>query len=124
MAGPPTLAVHISLTLKPKSVYSNLAEELLRIVDDVEQTLDIVSSEPLTKECFHQRSQTPRGIVQNMLQLFVIAVYITDNMHCPLGEMQQGLQMGDLVYGSVNRGEASRQNTQRRQFLRGNMGRL
>src|SRR5262245_1847097 len=29
MAGPPTLAVHISLTLRPKSVYSNLAEELL-----------------------------------------------------------------------------------------------
>src|SRR5215470_10663481 len=29
MAGQPTLAVHISLTLKPKSVYSNLAEELL-----------------------------------------------------------------------------------------------
>src|SRR5437899_2916820 len=29
MAGQPTLAVHISLTLRPKSVYSNLAEELL-----------------------------------------------------------------------------------------------
>src|SRR5437899_8484153 len=28
MAGQPTLAVHISLTLRPKSVYSNLAEEL------------------------------------------------------------------------------------------------
>src|SRR5262244_2941450 len=32
MAGPPTLAVHISLTLKPKSVYSNLAEELLLLL--------------------------------------------------------------------------------------------
>src|SRR2546425_9700568 len=29
MAGQPTFAVHISLTLRPKSVYSNLAEELL-----------------------------------------------------------------------------------------------
>ena len=34
MAGQPTLAVHISLTLRPKSVYSNLAEELLFNVDD------------------------------------------------------------------------------------------
>src|SRR5262249_23730564 len=34
MAGPPTLAVHISLTLKPKSVYSNLAEELLLLLDN------------------------------------------------------------------------------------------
>src|SRR5712691_9562560 len=32
MAGQPTLAVHISLTLRPKSVYSNLAEELLVFV--------------------------------------------------------------------------------------------
>src|SRR5712691_4591220 len=32
MAGQPTLAVHISLTLRPKSVYSNLAEELLNIM--------------------------------------------------------------------------------------------
>ena len=33
MAGQPTLAVHISLTLRPKSVYSNLAEELLIYVN-------------------------------------------------------------------------------------------
>jgi cysteine desulfurase / selenocysteine lyase len=48
MAGQPTLAVHISLTLRPKSVYSNLAEELLGIVsftvdgheaDEIRQTL-------------------------------------------------------------------------------------
>jgi len=30
-----TLAVHISLTLRPKSVYSNLAEELLMILVDI-----------------------------------------------------------------------------------------
>src|SRR4029453_12082142 len=32
MAGHPTLAVHISLTLRLKSVYANLAEELLATV--------------------------------------------------------------------------------------------
>src|SRR6266446_5775277 len=35
MAGQPTFAVHISLTLRPKSVYSNLAEELLKKVKEV-----------------------------------------------------------------------------------------
>jgi hypothetical protein len=59
-----------------------------------------------------------------MLELFVLAMHIADNMHCALGEMQQGLQMGDLVHCSVNRGEALRQGAQRRQFLRGKMGRV
>src|SRR5262245_33268710 len=57
-----------------------------------------------------------------MLELFVLAMHIADNMYRPLGEMQQGLQVGDLVHGSVNRGEALRQGTQRRQFWRGKMG--
>jgi hypothetical protein len=57
-----------------------------------------------------------------MLELFVLAMHIADNMYHTLGEMQQGLQVGDLVHGSVNRGEASRQGTQRRQFWRGKMG--
>src|SRR5712691_10249015 len=39
MAGQPTLAVHISLTLRPKSVYSNLAEELLIILISVLRTI-------------------------------------------------------------------------------------
>ena len=42
-----------------------------------------------------------------MLELFVLAMHITDNMYRTLGEMQQGLQVGDLVHGSVNRGEAA-----------------
>ena len=52
----------------------------------------------------------------------MLAMHITDDMHCALGEMQQGLQMGDLVHSGVNRRKASGQGTQRREFLRGKMG--
>jgi hypothetical protein len=101
-----------------------MLKHLRRIVDDIEQTLDVVRPEPCPKERFHQRSQTPRGIVQDMVELFVLAVYIAHDMHCALGEMQQGLKVSDLIHGSVNRGEALRQGTQYRQVLQGKMGRV
>src|SRR3989442_14489444 len=48
MAGQPTLAVHISLTLRPKSEYSNLAEELLLNVDYLEQELEALGYETIS----------------------------------------------------------------------------
>lgn len=80
---------------------AKILKHLPRIIDRVKQSLLVVRRDPLVKDRFHQRPQTARGVVENVLKLLVLAVHIADDVHGAFRQVQNSLEIGYLHDGSV-----------------------
>ncbi len=69
---------------------------LARVVDDGEQAPDLVRRGAPLEEPLDERAQAAGGVVDDVLELLVLAVHVADDVNGPLGERLDGLEVADL----------------------------
>ena len=91
--------------------------DLGRIEDQRQELLELRRFHSLLKQAFDQWSQRSRSIVDDVSQLFVFTVNVTDDVYGPLREREYRRQPRDLSECRIDVRELPSQRPEERQFV-------
>ncbi len=89
-----------------------------RVEDERQKFLEPFGRQLVLEQLLDQRPQRAGGVVDDVAQLFVLAVDVADDVDRALGQGQLGGEPGDLGHGGIDVGHLAGQGAERRQFRR------